>query len=72
MRLLEYESKDILSAKGIPIPAGILVSSLDDISLPPPAVIKAQIPIGGRQKAGGFLEVRDQNAYPGLYCRSVS
>ena len=52
MRLLEYESKEILSAKGIPIPSGVVVSSHEDISLPSPSIIKAQIPIGGRQKAG--------------------
>jgi len=56
MRLLEYESKEILAAKGIPIPAGIVISSHESISLPTPAVIKAQIPIGGRQKAGGVVE----------------
>jgi len=60
MRLLEYESKEILAAKGIPTPAGIVVSSLDRISFPSPAVIKAQIPIGGRQKAGGVVEAQDQ------------
>ena len=60
MRLLEYESKEILSAKGIPIPSGVVVSSHEDISLPSPSIIKAQIPIGGRQKAGGVLEARDQ------------
>ena len=60
MRLLEYESKEILAAKGIPIPAGIVISSINDISLPAPAVIKAQIPMGGRQKAGGVVEAKDQ------------
>jgi len=54
MRLLEYESKEILSAKGIPIPSGVVVTSYQDVSsLPSPNIIKAQIPIGGRQKAGG-------------------
>ena len=60
MRLLEYESKEILAAKGIPIPAGIVISSINDISLPTPAVIKAQIPMGGRQRAGGVVEAKDQ------------
>jgi succinyl-CoA synthetase beta subunit len=60
MRLLEYESKDILAANGIPTPAGIVISSPDRISFPIPAVIKAQVPIGGRQKAGGVVEVQDQ------------
>ena len=60
MRLLEYESKEILAKKGIPTPAGVLVYSPGTISLPPPVVIKAQIPIGGRQKAGGVVEALDQ------------
>ena len=61
MRLLEYESKEILSAKGIPIPSGVVVTSYENVySLPSPNIIKAQIPIGGRQKAGGVLEARDQ------------
>ncbi|MBW2309696.1 MAG: acetate--CoA ligase family protein [Deltaproteobacteria bacterium] len=60
MRLLEYESKDILAKRGIPSPAGIVVSNPGPVSLPPPVVIKAQIPIGGRQKAGGVVEALDQ------------
>ena len=61
MRLLEYESKEILAAKGIPTPSGTVVSSHEDISsIPLPNMIKAQIPIGGRQKAGGVLEARNQ------------
>lgn len=60
MRLLEYESKEILAKKGIPTPAGITISSPGAISLPPPVVIKAQIPVGGRQKAGGVVGALDQ------------
>ena len=60
MRLLEYVSKDILATNGIPTPAGIVISSPDRISFPIPAVIKAQVPMGGRQKAGGVVEVQDQ------------
>jgi len=60
MRLLEYESKEILAKKGIPTPAGIIISSPGHISLPPPVVIKAQIPVGGRQKAGGVVGALDQ------------
>jgi succinyl-CoA synthetase beta subunit len=60
MRLLEYESKEILAKRGIPTPAGITVSSPGPVSLPPPVVIKAQIPLGGRQKAGGVVEALDR------------
>jgi len=60
MRLLEYASKEILAKKGIPTPAGIAFSSPGSISLSPPFVIKAQIPLGGRQKAGGVAQALDQ------------
>jgi succinyl-CoA synthetase beta subunit len=60
VRLLEYESKEILAEKGIPVPKGVVVSNPDDGSLASPAIIKAQIPIGGRKKAGGVLEAWDQ------------
>ncbi len=62
MRLLECESKGILAKKGIPVPSGVLVSRNDfkRLELPIPAILKAQIPIGGRQKAGGVVDVRDK------------
>ena len=64
MRLLEYQSKDILSRYGIPVPKGKLIStSIDQCPLPFPVVIKAQIPSGGRKKAGGVIECRDQNEF---------
>ena len=60
MRLLEYESIEILAKMGIPTPTSIVVSSPGPVSLPPPVVIKAQIPLGGRQKAGGVVEALDR------------
>jgi succinyl-CoA synthetase beta subunit len=61
MRLLEYESKEILASHGIPTPVGAVVSSPDHISISTPLVMKAQIPIGGRQKAGGVVDALDQS-----------
>lgn len=60
MRLLEYESKEILAKKGIPIPSGVLVSGHEYVTTPIPAMIKAQVPIGGRQKAGGVVDAKDK------------
>ncbi len=62
MRLLEYESKEILSRYGIPVPKGQVVSRTKDLQMDGPIVLKAQIPLGGRGKAGGIIEVssRDQ------------
>ncbi|MGD8227994.1 MAG: acetate--CoA ligase family protein [Desulfobacteraceae bacterium] len=56
MRLLEYESKEILKKYGIPVPAGQVVTRSEDLQMQDPVVLKAQIPIGGRQKAGGIIE----------------
>ncbi len=58
MRLVEYESKKLLKDAQIPIPSGCVVSSLDRIEelvakFGGQVAIKAQIPVGGRKKAGG-------------------
>lgn len=61
MRLLEYESKQILSRCGIAIPeAKLLSSAKEPCEISYPAMLKVQIPIGGRAKAGGVVEVPDQ------------
>ena len=60
MRLLEYESKEILRKYGIPLADGQLVCSAEHVKIHGPIMLKAQIPIGGRQKAGGVLEARSQ------------
>jgi succinyl-CoA synthetase beta subunit len=56
MRLYEYMSKKILSDYGIPVPRGVLAADssvpLDNLNFP--IVIKAQILVGGRGKAGGI------------------
>jgi len=55
MRLLEFQAKRILSEYGISIPKSVLLTSLADVAqLTLPAVLKAQVPVGGRGKAGGI------------------
>ncbi|UCH20610.1 MAG: acetate--CoA ligase family protein [Deltaproteobacteria bacterium] len=56
MRLLEFESKEILKKYRIPAPSGILVSPSDPFEIKNPVVLKPQLPVGGRSKAGGILE----------------
>ena len=56
MRLLEYESKEILKEYGIPVPTGQAVSRSKDLQMEGPVVLKAQIPLGGRGKAGGIIK----------------
>lgn len=55
MRLLEFQAKRLLSECEVPIPKSVLVKSQDDLeSLSFPIVLKAQVPVGGRGKAGAI------------------
>jgi len=59
MKLHEYQSKELFRNRGIPVPAGRLVLTSDEVAevlstLPgPPWVVKAQVHAGGRGKGGG-------------------
>ena len=62
MRLLEYESKSLLREAGLNTPRGELARSAAEAAdivrdLGCPAVLKSQIPLGGRGKAGGLAFV---------------
>lgn len=60
MNLLEYEAKQILKDYHIPIPrAQTAKDSASKIIVP--VVLKSQVPIGGRGKAGGVLIIDDQS-----------
>lgn len=58
MRFLEYQVKERFKAAGIPVPDGRLVRTPDEAVLAAgalgPVAIKAQVPVGGRGKAGGI------------------
>jgi len=60
LKLVEYEAKDVLKRYGIPVPQGIVVTSVEEAykaacKLKPPFAVKAQVPVSGRGKAGGIL-----------------
>ncbi len=62
MRLLEYESKEALASKGVPIPRGEVAGTPEEAAaitekLGGRAVLKIQIPHGQRGKAGGIKVV---------------
>ncbi len=58
MRLLEHEAKEILRRYKIPLPSGYVVESAAKIQeVNGPVMLKAQIPLGGRGKSGGIIEV---------------
>ena len=63
MNLHEYQGKDLFRAAGIPVPPGDVARTVDEAvaageRLGPPLVVKAQVLIGGRGKAGGVKVVR--------------
>ncbi len=60
MRLLEFEAKAILGRHGITLPPSETLNSPGPISLDFPVMLKVQIPLGGRGKAGGVLRADDQ------------
>ena len=58
MKLQEYRSKEILARYGVPIPGGETATSPDEARdaaarIGGPVVVKAQVLVGGRGKAGG-------------------
>jgi succinyl-CoA synthetase beta subunit len=60
MKLLEYQAKAVMEEFGIPVMKGLVIDSaggvpqkIRDAGLSYPVVIKAQVQIGGRGKAGG-------------------
>ena len=60
MKLFEYEAKTVLARYGIPTPEGGLAASKSEAhdtaaKLKPPLVVKAQVLVAGRGKAGGIL-----------------
>ncbi len=69
MRLFEHEAKSILREYGVQVPKGLTYFPGDTPnlgSLKLPYYVKAQVPVGGRGKAGGVLLARtadDAKAY---------
>ena len=63
MNLFEYQGKRLYQDFSIPTPKSILVSSKSEISenhgLTYPVVVKAQVQVGGRGKAGGIKVAKD-------------
>ena len=55
MKLFEYKAKELFKKHGIPIPEGQVITRPEEIrGIPGPVMVKAQVLIGGRGKAGGI------------------
>src|ERR671927_1011302 len=66
MDLLEYQGKQLFARHDVPVPSGRpastveeAVAAADEIGFP--CVVKAQVQIGGRGKAGGIKVARDRD-----------
>ena len=56
MRLIEFEAKKLLAEFAIPLPLSQFVTSADqEVTINCPVALKAQVPTGGRKKAGAIL-----------------
>jgi succinyl-CoA synthetase beta subunit len=63
--LLEYQGKQLFAANGVPVPEGRPAETVDDAvaaanEIGYPCVVKAQVLIGGRGKAGGIKVAKDE------------
>ncbi|WP_319760023.1 succinate--CoA ligase subunit alpha [Maridesulfovibrio sp.] len=68
MLLNEHLSKVLLKeAAGLPVPTGVKITEKDLPGLEPyfplPWILKAQVPVGGRGKAGGIQKVDSRDEY---------
>lgn len=67
MKLLEYEAKEVFVNNGIPIPKGAVINDPAELPIHLPSmgaevVLKAQVDVGGRGKAGGVVIVPQEAA----------
>lgn len=65
MDLLEHQGKEYFARYGVPVTAGAVATTVADAVAAAeaagwPAVVKAQVHVGGRGKAGGVKVVRDR------------
>ncbi len=65
MDLLEYQGKELFKRRGVPVPDGRHAASVDEAvkaadEVGYPCVVKAQVQIGGRGKAGGIKVANDR------------
>ncbi len=62
MKLLEYQAKEVLASIGIAIPPGMVARDGEEAAAAlarlGPIAVKAQVPVGGRGKAGGIKLAR--------------
>jgi succinyl-CoA synthetase beta subunit len=69
MRLLEYQGKELFKEFGIPIPKSRIAFSVEEArsllnnELAFPIVLKSQVPVGGRGKAGAIKKCQNMDEF---------
>jgi len=68
MRLLEYQAKELFAEYGIKVPKGLTSKDIeqgrkDARELGFPFIIKSQVPVGGRGKAGAIQKCQNQDEF---------
>ncbi|ABR31704.1 succinyl-CoA synthetase [Thermosipho melanesiensis] len=64
MKIYEFVGKQLFKEHGVKIPEGYLVTSKDELTIKfLPAVLKSQVLVGGRMKAGGILFANNQREF---------
>ncbi|MCK5845733.1 MAG: acetate--CoA ligase family protein, partial [Victivallales bacterium] len=66
MKLHEYQAKELLAKRGLPVMPGQVADGYPDVvgvaeKIGLPVVLKAQVHVGGRGKAGGIKVVEDND-----------
>jgi len=72
MKIHEYQARELFQKFSIPVPAGVLVSSTEDAAAKAkdigyPVVLKSQVLVGGRGKAGGIKIAKTSEDIKALY-----
>src|SRR3954468_9725264 len=66
MDLLEYQGKQLFARHGVPVPSGAPATTVEEAvaaaeEIGYPCVVKAQVQVGGRGKAGGIKVAKDRD-----------
>jgi succinyl-CoA synthetase beta subunit len=75
MDLLEYQGKQLFARHGVPVPNGGYAATIEEAldvadGIGYPVVVKAQVQIGGRGKAGGIKVAQDRDE-AAAHCEAI-
>ncbi|MBF4695031.1 ADP-forming succinate--CoA ligase subunit beta [Fusibacter ferrireducens] len=76
MKFMEYQAREVFEEYGIPVKKAVVIDSLENIDeqikgLTFPLVVKAQVQIGGRGKAGGVQFAEDSDSLKAICAKML-